>query len=748
MITIKGTLERFTYQNPQNNYTIARLRIPRISDPVTIVGYMAGVSQGETVEISGSWTTHPKYGDQFKIELYKILLPATVPGIKAYLGSGLIKGINQFIAEKIVDHFQENTFDIIENEPEKLKRVRGIGEARKQQIVQAWNGYHGVRKVMQFLQENDAGTGFAGAILQQYGSESLHVLQNDPYQLVRDIPQIGFKTLDAIAMKSGTRAEDGKRLEACVIYSLLMLERDGHVYGPKEKVLQICESISGVKKEEFDDVIVRLADSDDIRIEEMDAGRSDKDSSNEKTSSPGADIRIYLTRLYRAEAVIASRIKAVMSMPVFDAGIEKSEIVEKILSRLAVKLSREQLRVVIGTLKEKIVVITGGPGTGKTTLIRALCEIFNMQNKRVVLTAPTGRAARRLFEVTGKKAFTLHKLLGFDHKSSLFERNSASPLDLDILIIDEASMVDTMLMCSALEAMPATANLMLVGDTFQLPSIGAGNVLADIIESNRVKVFSLKKIFRQARQSPIIIHAHDIRNGKMPELKPDRTSGQSQDNGAESPEKEKDLLSEFYFIENHSPAKVAETIIDLCSNRIPEAFPHIDEIQVLTPMHRGEAGTINLNNRLQKVLNPSKRVLNSGNFKFKAGDKVMHLKNNYDKDVFNGDIGFVIEIIESENKIMVDYDGRIVEYDILELDELTLAYAVSVHKSQGSEYSAVIFALTMAHFPLLQRNLLYTAMTRGKQLVIIVGSTRAFEAAFNNNKTDFRFSGLRQKLES
>ncbi|MFH2091926.1 MAG: AAA family ATPase, partial [Pseudomonadota bacterium] len=410
--------------------------------------------------------------------------------------------------------------------------------------------------------------------------------------------------------------------------------------------------------------------------------------------------------------------------------ISKDQILETVLSRLAVKLSREQLAVVRKVIIEKIVVITGGPGTGKTTLVRALCEVFAMQHQQVVLSAPTGRAARRLSEVTGKKASTLHKLLGFDHESQTFDRNFANPLDLDVFIVDEASMVDTLLMYRLIEAMPVSASLILVGDTFQLPSVGPGNVLADIINSNAVKVFGLTKIFRQAKKSPIITYAHSIRNGQMPDFQKAKSG----------------KLSEFYFIENNRPEKVVETILELCATRIPKAFPHIDEIQVLTPMHRGEAGTINLNQQLQSVLNQSGSGIHARGFDFKPKDKVMHLKNNYEKDVFNGDIGIVHEVFKSENRLVVDYDGRLVEYDILELDELSLAYTISVHKSQGSEYAAVVIALTTAHFPLLQRNLLYTAMTRGKRLVIIVGSSRALELALNNNKTDQRLTGLKKKL--
>ncbi len=713
MITIKGILERLTYRNPENHYTIAKLRIAKISDPVTIVGHLAGVYEGESLEVSGRWGAHPKYGDQFKVDAYTIVLPATVSGIRKYLGSGMIKGIGKSLAEKIVDHFQDQTLDIIENDPEKGKQVHGFGPAKKKIIEQAWNRHHAVRNVMHFLQKNDVSVYHASAILQMYGSSALQILQKDPYIIARDLPGEGFTIADQIAMKTGIQKDDEHRLQACIIYTLLSFENDGHVYVLKNKLFNSCSRTSGVDVNKFDPALEALVELDEVKLEK------DENAS-----------RIYLKRLFQAEFSIASRIKAILSMPDISHTLSKEDILENVLTKLAVKLSAEQLTVIRNVLSERIVIITGGPGTGKTTLVRALCAVFKLQNLKVVLSAPTGRAARRLSQVTGKKAFTLHKLLGFDHENGTFERNHANPIPLDVFIVDEASMVDTMLMYRLLEAMPVSASLILVGDTFQLPSVGPGNVLSDMIESDRIKVFSLTRIFRQAKQSPIIMYAHSIRNGEMPDFQKG-ASGE---------------LSEFYFIENQRPEKVVDTILELCSTRIPKAFPHIDEIQVLTPMHRGEVGTINLNHQLQKVLNQSKGGIEARGFKFKVNDKVMHLKNNYEKDVFNGDIGVVDDVIKSENKVLVDYDGRIVDYDILELDELTLAYTISVHKSQGSEYAAVIIALTTAHFPLLQRNLLYTAMTRGKHLVIIVGSSKALTLALNNNKTALRLTSLKQKL--
>ena len=713
MITLKGVLDRLTYQNQENHYTVAKLRIPKISDPVTVIGYLAGVFEGESLEVKGKWVSHPRYGDQFKAEAYTVVLPATVSGIRKYLGSGMIKGIGKSLAGKIVDYFEEKTLDIIENEPHQLMRIHGIGKAKKNRIEQAWNKHHSVRRVMQFLQENDVGVHHAAVILQTYGSRALMILQQDPYVIARDIPQIGFPLADRIALGAGVQKDDENRLQACLIYCLLSFEQDGHVYGLKKDVFKSSSRTSGVDVHKFEAVLEALIDAGEV-----------------KTEIHEDHTKIYLQRLYQAELGIASRMKAILSMTPPSLQLGEDQILEEVLKKLAVKLSAEQLNVVIKVLLEKIVVITGGPGTGKTTLIRALCEVFKLQNRMVVLSAPTGRAARRLSDVTGQKASTLHKLLGFDHENQTFERNFTNPLEVDIFIVDEASMVDTQLMYRLIEALPISASLIIVGDTFQLPSVGPGNVLSDIIDSKSVKVFSLTKIFRQAKESPIIMHAHSIRNGEMPDFQKPGTGE----------------LSEFYFIENQRPEKVVETILELCSKRIPQAFPHIDEIQVLTPMHRGEAGTINLNQQLQRVLNDAKGGIDAGGIRFKPNDKVMHLKNNYEKDVFNGDIGIVHEISKSEGRVQVDYDGRIVEYDILELDELTLAYTISVHKSQGSEYAAVIIALTTAHFPLLQRNLLYTAMTRGKRLVIIVGSSKALELALNNNKTALRLTGLKEKL--
>ncbi|MGD9733966.1 MAG: AAA family ATPase, partial [Desulfamplus sp.] len=523
-------------------------------------------------------------------------------------------------------------------------------------------------------------------------------------------------------LKTGTDPKDPERIKASIIYLLLKNESDGHACSEQTDLIERCVRLTGADKESIEAALANLENGKEIVIE-----------SDWQNSIKDRNITVVYTRkMHKAETGIALKIKAMLSISIPDYGLDDDEIAMEVVNRLAIKLSDEQQDIVKEILSHRVSVITGGPGTGKTTLIRAVCAVFGRLHQKIILGAPTGRAARRLSEVTNRKAATLHRMLLYDPDTELFGRNQDSPLDADVIIVDEASMVDTLLMYNLIMAVPMNGILILVGDIFQLPSVGPGNVLSDIISSGVVKTFSLTKIFRQAELSPIIVNAHCIRNGQMPLL--------------ERKTKE-DGLSEFYFIENNDPDRVVKTITELCSSRIKNAFSHIDEIQVLTPMHKGEAGTINLNQKLQQALNNRSGGVESRGFVFKTGDKVMHLKNNYEKDVFNGDIGVVDEVIKSENRIVVDYDGRLVDYDILDLDELTLAYAVSVHKSQGSEYPAVVIALTTMHYPLLQRNLLYTAITRGKELVIIVGSRRAFEIALNNNRTDMRLSGLRYKIQ-
>ncbi|MDY0376485.1 MAG: ATP-dependent RecD-like DNA helicase [Desulfobacterium sp.] len=709
MIVLQGTLVRITFRNDENHYIIARIKTREAREPVVVVGTMPGVNEGETLRLTGQWTTHPKYGDQFKVDKFEVTLPATVAGIRRYLGSGIIKGIGMVMAKKIVEQFKERSLEVIENEPERLMEIPGIGKSKADLITRAWDKHHAVRKVMKFLQDHDVGTAHASAILRYYGTGSLKVLKSSPYSVSRDVPEAGFEVADAIALKAGFKQDDPERIKACILFLLCKKESDGHVFAELDPLTSGCISLTRAGRDDVVRAFKALVDDGEVVVE---------------------DDHVYLSRLHRAEKGIATRIRAMLCVPITPPELSDEAITTEVAVRLAVKLSDEQIDVVKQVLAHRVVVLTGGPGTGKTTLIRAVCAIFRKLRNKITLAAPTGRAARRLAQVTDNKASTLHRLLLCDPDTGEFARNLSNPLDSDVVIVDEASMVDTMLMFHLIQAVPVNSVLILVGDIFQLPSVGPGNVLADIIASKAVKTFSLTRIFRQAEKSPIVMNAHSIRNGEMPCL-----------------ENSSDGLSEFYFIESASPERVVTTIVELCSNRIKKAFPHVDEIQVLTPMHKGEAGTINLNQKLQQVLNKTSGGIEAGGLTFKTGDKVMHLKNNYQKEVFNGDIGIVHEVVKSEGRISVDYDGRIVDYDLLELDELTLAYAVSVHKSQGSEYSAVVIAMTVQHYPLLQRNLLYTAMTRGKNLVIVVGSRRSVEIALHNNRTDCRLSGLCKRLE-
>ena len=758
MITISGTLQKITFKNEENHYTIARLKILKSKEAVTVVGHLAGIVEGEMLKLTGKWVTHTKYGDQFKVERFDVTLPATVSGIKRYLGSGIIPGIGKSMARRIVEHFKDEALTIIENEPERLMEVDGIGKSKLMSISNAWDKHHAVRKVMQFLQEKGIGVTHASAILNYYGKNALKVLRDTPYRLSKEIPEAGFTVADTIALQSGGDRNDPERIKASLLYLLFKNESDGHAYARRDDLVQQCIQLTDASAPLVDDAIDALKERKEIVIETREASATSWPPVHSALSShdaamchqmpkcpdassdlpnmatlpvPEKEAVVYTRQMHRAESTIAMKIKAMRTLPVTDHNLDDESITHEVLSRLALQLSDEQVSIIRQILSHRVMVITGGPGTGKTTLVRAVCAVFRKLGKKVMLSAPTGRAARRLSEVTDRKAKTIHRMLLYDPDAEVFNRNQEHPLDTDVVVVDEASMVDVYLMYHLICAMPVNAVLILVGDIFQLPSVGPGNVLSDMIESSIITTFSLTRIFRQAEQSPIVMNAHAIRKGEMPLLEK-----RNKDDGP----------SEFYFIESPDPVRVVSIISDLCSHRIRNAFPHINEIQVLTPMHKGETGTINLNQRLQAVLNDHPGGLESRGILFKTGDKVMHLKNNYEKEVFNGDIGVVDEVIKSENRLVVNYDGRLVDYDLLELDELNLAYAISVHKSQGSEYSAVVIAMTTMHYPLLQRNLLYTAMTRGKALVIIVGARRALEIALHNNKTHLRFSGLKERL--
>ncbi|MBU1163290.1 MAG: ATP-dependent RecD-like DNA helicase [Proteobacteria bacterium] len=716
---LEGKLEQITYFNKETLYTIAKLKTGNTDNLVTVVGFMGGVSPGEALRIKGTWETHPKYGQQFRIKSYDVTLPASVEGIRNYLQSGIIKGIGPMMASRMVKRFGADTLNVIENCPEKLLEVEGIGKTKATSISNAWKNHHAIRSLMQFLQEAGVKTSYSSILLKEYGMDALKIIQSNPYCLANDIPGIGFYAADTIALSLGKLENEPERVRACIIHLMQQSTNDGHVFAYMDQLTARCKNLFQIDSETTEEAIEDLSASGDLIIENK-AKVPDKKA-------------VYLKALHQAEAGLANRLKALLSVPVVPQGIDTEQISNEVLKKLAIRLSQEQLNVLEKIFFYRAVIITGGPGTGKTTLIRSINAVFEALGKQISLAAPTGRAARRLAELTHRDAKTIHRLLGYNFKDNLFDKNQDNPLDADAVIIDEASMVDTYLMFHLLNAIPMTSMLIMVGDVFQLPSVGPGNVLDDMIKSDIIPVFYLKKIFRQARESSIILNAHRVLKGEFPLLK---HINEATD------------LSEFYFIEQNNPEKVVSTIVELCTRAVPErfGFDPVNEIQVLTPMHKGVVGTINLNQVLQKALNPSPVMINAINNSFKIGDKVMHLKNNYQKEVFNGDIGTIISIDGKKEELSVDFYGREVSYDFTETGELSLAYAISVHKSQGSEYPAVIIPLMTHHYALLQRNLLYTAITRGEKLVILIGMKKALDIALKNDKPRQRLSMLAERL--
>ncbi len=718
--TLEGELERITYSSPETHYTIAKLKTSKTHNMVTIVGSMPAVKPGQFLKIEGTWETHSKYGQQFKIASYEETLPATISGIKKYLASGIVKGIGPSTAHRMVRCFGAETLEIIEKNPERLVEVDGVGHAKAALICDAWKYNHAARGVMQLLQNAGVKTAYCAKILKTYGADAVNIIQSDPYRLATDIPGIGFYFADRIALKLGISRDDTQRVRACIRHVIEQFINEGHVFVYESQLVAQCADLFSLEA--------------DITRYSMEKLSADGELVIENAPDTSENRIVYLKEIHQAETGISNRIKALLSVPIIPTSIDAERISKEVQKKLAIALSREQVDVLEKILSHRAVIITGGPGTGKTTLIRSVNAIFEALGKRVLLAAPTGRAARRLSEVTRRNAKTIHRLLGVNFKDGLFDKNRDNPLDADAVIIDEASMVDTLLMFHLINAVPMTAVLILVGDVFQLPSIGPGNVLSDMIKSARTPVFYLKKIFRQAHKSPIVFNAHRIRQGEFPVFEPlDHTES----------------LSEFYFIEQNDPNTVVATILELCNKTIPERFnlDPVHDVQILTPMHKGVIGTTHLNQVLQKVLNPNPVIVETRGSTFKIEDKVMHLKNNYQKEVFNGDIGTIRTVDVKENVFSVDFYGRTVSYDFTEMDEISLAYAISVHKSQGSEYPAVILPIMTQHFVLLQRNLLYTAITRGKKLVILIGTKKALAIALKNDTPKKRLSGLAFRLK-
>ena len=712
-ITLEGSIERVTFHNPDNHFTIARLDAGGQAGQITILGHLPAPRAGERVRLTGQWEKHPRYGQQFRFSTCRVVMPEDLAGLEGMLASGSVKGIGPKLARRLVEHFGEDLMQVLESDPRALTEVKGIGPQTAARIARGWQHRREMRRLSEFLTNIGVSPVHGARIFTLYGENWEKVLQKDPYRLADDWPKAGFLIADAAARHMENPVDEGRRAAACICHLLEQAAQSGHTYLARDDLFAACDARFNL---DFHTVKASLEQLEqDLRLvqDTVDGGAA-----------------VYPAHLHRAECELGRRLTAKMSLPpeIPPAATGLRELLGR---RLAISLSDEQLEALEGALHLPVAIITGGPGTGKTTLVRSLTVVLENLGRKVLLAAPTGRAARRLAGAAGRPAATIHKMLGYNLNSGSFERGPDDPLDCEAVIVDEASMVDLILMHNLVRAMPAGAQLILVGDVFQLPAIGPGNILADLMASGLVRAFELKTVFRQAAESTIIVNAHRVRTGRMPELVPWRP----------------DRCDDFCFIEKHDPEEVVRCVVDLCTNtgwtRDLEINPR-HNIQVLVPMHRGKVGTINLNQVLQQALNPGRQ--NPGGLPFRPGDKVMQLVNDYSREVFNGDIGQVLEIDPQDQVVRVLYGQRKVDYGFAEIDSLSLAYAISVHKAQGSEYPVVILPLLTQHYVLLQRNLLYTAITRAKQKVIIVGSAKAVRVAVRNNQDHRRLSGLAWRI--
>jgi exodeoxyribonuclease V alpha subunit len=765
---ISGSVERVTYYNAENGYSVIRIKPDNKSmlpfryasgrdELITVVGNLPEVNPGEWLRLTGKWASHSKHGRQFQAIQCEQALPATSEGIKRYLGSNLIRGVGKVMAERIVNKFGDATLEIIDHHPQRLREVLGIGPKRIKEIEKAWDEQRAIKDVMIFLQSHAVSTSLAVKIYKQYRDDSLEVVRQTPYKLVQDIRGIGFKTADKIAQALGLAHDDPGRIEAGIAYTLNRMAEEGHVYMPQAELEPEAAQILTLGEDKVKAVIDSLEQSEVIKRETLhysvvsgqsavvssqysvDSGQSSAAGSQLSGlgSQPSAvggqsvireEQAIYLTPLYYSEIGVTNRIKRMVAHPLSRLG--HGHLSQKQLLTQQ-PLSQEQRRAVDTAVQNKVTVLTGGPGTGKTTTLRTLLDLLDQNGRSYLLASPTGRAAKRLAEATGRPAKTIHRLLEFNPGQG-FGRNEENPLDADMIVIDEASMLDLMLANNLLKAIGPDSHLLLVGDIDQLPSVGAGDVLGDLIDSGVTAVIRLQTIFRQAAGSYIIHNAHRINQGLMPEIKTADT--------------------DFYLFAKEEPQEVADLLVDIVKNRAPRKFKldPLDDIQVLSPMYQGQAGVANLNLLLQEALNPpgkGRAERRLGGRVFRVGDKVMQIVNNYDKNVYNGDIGRITAVDPVQQTMTLNMDGMPVLYDFLEADELVHAFCISVHKSQGAEYQCVVMPVVTQHYLMLQRNLLYTAVTRAKKIVILVGSRKAISIAVRNNKTTQRHTALDWRLQ-
>jgi exodeoxyribonuclease V alpha subunit len=711
---LAGLVERVTFHHADSGFCVLRVKARGHRDLMTVIGHAAVIAAGEWVTASGAWVNDRTHGPQFKAHFLRTSAPTSVEGIEKYLGSGMIRGMDPVYAHKLVRAFGEAVFEVIEAEPDRLRDVTGIGPVRAQRITGAWAEQKIVREIMVFLHSHGVGTARAVRIFKTYGADAVQVMTENPYRLARDIRGIGFKTADAIALKLGIEKTAMIRVRAGISYALTEAMDDGHCGLPTADLVPLAEALLDVPADRIGTALaLELADG------------------TVTADRVGESACIFLTSLYRAERAIAERLLTLTRAPLPWGAIDADKALPWIEQQIGLDLAATQRSAIRLALASKVLVITGGPGVGKTTIVKAILGILAVKRVRIVLGAPTGRAAKRLHETTGYEAKTIHRLLEVDPTSGGFTRNAEHPLDGDLVVIDETSMVDVVLMHALLKAVPARASLLIVGDIDQLPSVGPGQVLADIIGSGAVPVVRLTEVFRQAAQSQIISSAHRINQGLVPDLR--RPEG----------------TSDFYFVQADDPDVAVARIVDLVKTRIPQRFGlnPIRDIQVLCPMNRGGVGARSLNIELQKALNPAgDRKVERFGWTFAPGDKVMQIENDYDKEVYNGDIGYVDDVDPDAGELTAHFDGRAVTYGFGELDTLVPAYAVTIHKSQGSEYPAVLIPVLTQHYTMLQRNLLYTGVTRGKQLVVLVGQKKAVAIAVRNVSGRRRWSKLNEWL--
>ena len=706
MTKLRCVVERITYQNAENGYSVMKVKVKGYDDLVTLVGNLLEVPAGSVLLCEGEWRVDKRYGQQFQCQTWEEVMPATAYGIEKYLGSGLVKGIGPKFAKLIVGHFGTDTIEVIETDIERLYEVPGIGKKRVEKIRESWEKQKDIKNVMLFLQGFGVSTAYAAKIYRQYGKESIDKVKENPYRLADDIWGIGFKTADGIARKMGYEMNDERRLRSGLIYTLNQLADEGHCYAEEQQLIATARQLL-----EADEECIRTAMTHAIETEDL------------MLDGTG----IYLPPFYYAECGTANRLSTLVHTKEVGSIFTARFDLAKLQRETGIEYDEVQVEAIRQAIASKVMVLTGGPGTGKTTTTKAIIAALQSAGMRILLAAPTGRAAKRMSEATGMEAKTIHRLLEYNPQDG-YKRNDENPLEGDALIVDECSMIDIILMNNLTKALPTTMRLVLVGDIDQLPSVGAGNVLRDIIDSGVIPVVRLTRIFRQAQSSRIVMSAHAINRGCFPDI----SNGQHTD---------------FFFMKQEEPEKVAETIVSLVRDRLPKAYRQpTANIQVLTPMQRGVVGAANLNMALQQALNHNTAALVRGGYTYKEGDRVMQLRNNYDKDVYNGDLGYVRSVDMEERTLTVDFDGQLVEYEVSELDELTLAYATTIHKSQGSEYPIVVMPVLMTHYVMLQRNLIYTGITRAKKICVLVGQTKALAYAIHNMKVLKRNTRLKERL--